>query len=169
MNLTTLSIWGKTHIMWVKIFLLGLLVAATIGATWKITSWKYEAQISKLLADFAQAETKAEKKARSEEQQNSQRFEKAINDAITLNKKLAADAVVLRRQSDSLRNTLADAEQRFATASASAQLEYVTTLGAVHGECNQRYSELATKATGHANDVQTLINAWPRNETKDKH
>jgi excinuclease UvrABC ATPase subunit len=68
----------------------------------------------------------------------------------------------LQRTVDSLRVQLSSAEQRISTAPEAAVREYAAAANAVFGECVEQYRALAVAAQGHANDVQTLIAAWPR-------
>ena len=44
---------------------------------------------------------------------------------------------------------------------AAAVAEYASTAGELLAQCGAEITELAAKADGHANDVRTLIEAWP--------
>ena len=145
----------------VKLIIAGLALASTAGLTYKITAWRYDARISKMVLEAAQAEAKAVEKVRGEERGIASRYEKALNVALELNKTLQVTAAAARNQRDGLQRTLSEAERRFTSSSQAALIEYSTTLSAVHGECSKRYTGLAEKADGHRIDVETLINAWP--------
>lgn len=69
------------------------------------------------------------------------------------------DAV--RAERDRLRLERDEALTRFAQATPEAQLEYVTALDAVFGECAERYEAMAGAAAGHASDVVLLSESWP--------
>jgi hypothetical protein len=75
---------------------------------------------------------------------------------------LQADIVGLTTDRDGLRRTLAGVPARIATASRAAVDEYAATATVVFEQCTARYSELAGKADGHANDVQLMLDAWPK-------
>lgn len=72
------------------------------------------------------------------------------------------DADSLRTELDGLRGDLADVPDRIRSATREAVDQYATAATVVFGECAARYSELAISATGHASDVQTLMDAWPK-------
>jgi hypothetical protein len=88
-------------------------------------------------------------------------YQGALNDAIQKHATLQAAADRARRERDSLQHKLSDAEQRLADASPAALIEYASTLNRVFGQCSQRYTELASRADGHAADAATCRAAWP--------
>ena len=88
-------------------------------------------------------------------------YQGALNAARTRETLLRTEVDHLRLVSDGLRNQNADAARRLAAAPPRAVLEYATALGAVFEDCRAAYGDMAEKATGHASDAQTLIEAWP--------
>ena len=94
-------------------------------------------------------------------------YQGALNDAIKKQATLQAAADRSRRERDSLRQQLSDAEQRLADASPTACIEYASTLSRVFGQCSQRYTELAIRADGHAADAATCRAAWPVNRVQE--
>ena len=94
-------------------------------------------------------------------------YQGALNDAIKKQATLQAAADRSRRERDSLRTQLSDAEQRLADASPAALIEYARALGKVFGQCSQRYTELAIRADGHAADAATCRAAWPVNRVQE--
>lgn len=88
-------------------------------------------------------------------------YQGALNDAIAKQTKLQASADRARRERDGLRQQLNDAEQRLASASVAALIEYASTTNELLGECSERYTEVAAKADGHATDAATCNAAWP--------
>lgn len=88
-------------------------------------------------------------------------YQGALNDALKKQATLQAAADRSRRERDSLRTQLSDAEQRLADASPAALIEYARSLNNVFGQCSQRYTELAIRADGHAADAATCRAAWP--------
>ena len=93
-------------------------------------------------------------------------YQGALNDAIKKQATLQAAADRSRRERDSLRQQLSDAEQRLADASPAALIEYARSLNHVFGQCSQRYAELAIRADGHAADAATCRAAWPVNPSR---
>lgn len=88
-------------------------------------------------------------------------YQGALNDALKKQATLQAAADRSRRERDSLRAQLSDAEQRLADASPAALIEYARSLNNVFGQCSERYTELAIRADGHAADAATCRAAWP--------
>ena len=95
------------------------------------------------------------------------KYQGALNDAIKKQATLQAAADRSRRERDSLRQQLSDAEQRLADASPAALIEYARSLNHVFGQCSQRYAELAIRADGHAADAATCRAAWPVNRVQE--
>lgn len=88
----------------------------------------------------------------------------AQNEATKRQATLKAAADSARAAADSLRAQLA------AIRSNSTGTEVAPASGAIDpaavatvlGDCAREYSELAAKADGHASDLRTLMDAWPR-------
>ena len=94
-------------------------------------------------------------------QQVAKAYQGALNDAIKTQATLQAAATRAGRERDSLREQLSDAEQRIATASASAIAEYASTAGELLAQCSRSYQELAREADGHVASVRLMRAAWP--------
>ncbi len=93
--------------------------------------------------------------------------QKGVDDAVK-KANLRADAERLtaaaaRTERDSLRNELADARTRIPTATCTSVREYASTLSGLFDQCAAEYLDVASKAQGHASDVRTLMDAWPKN------
>ena len=89
------------------------------------------------------------------------KYQGALNDAIQKQAGLQAAADRARRERDGLRKQLSEAEQRLADASPAAIIEYAGTANKLLGQCSDRYTELASRADGHAADAATCRAAWP--------
>ena len=100
-------------------------------------------------------------------QQVATAYQGALNDAIKTQATLQAAATRAGRERDSLREQLSDAEQRIATASASAVAEYASTAGELLAECSRSYQELAREADGHVASVRLMRAAWPSIEVPE--
>lgn len=68
-----------------------------------------------------------------------------------------------RAESDSLREQAADAARRIADLAtpAAAVREYAAAVNGLFDQCQRDYQAMAVRAQGHADDVRTLIAAWP--------
>ena len=116
------------------------------------TTYKLDVQIAKNAADA---------RVRKAEQTINTKYQGALNDARTREALLRDELGRVRTVSDRLRDQNADAARRLAAASPAAVLEYASALNAVFDDCRAAYGDMAEKATGHASDAQTLIEAWP--------
>lgn len=74
---------------------------------------------------------------------------------------LAASLARATADANRMQSLLSDAQRRIATAPVEAVRDYAATANAVFGECVKEYRAMGAAAQGHANDVQTLIQAWP--------
>ena len=128
------------------------LESALAEAKLDAATYKLDVQIAKSAADAS---------IRKAEQTFNTKYQGALNDARTREASLRGELAAARVVSDGLRDQNADATRRLAAASPAAILEYASTLNAVFDDCRAAYGDMAEKATGHANDAQTLIEAWP--------
>ncbi|WP_052369994.1 hypothetical protein [Comamonas aquatica] len=88
-------------------------------------------------------------------------YQEALNDSIKERARLAEAAAAAQRNAGRLRDQLREANVRIATASSTAVRDYAATANQLLGQCSQRYTELASKADGHAVDARTCRAAWP--------
>lgn len=89
-------------------------------------------------------------------------YQEVLNDSIKERARLAyAAAAAAQRNAGWLRDQLREADVRIATASSTAVRDYAATANQLLGQCSQRYTELASKADGHAVDARTCRAAWP--------
>ena len=139
------------------------------GAAWQVQGMRYGGQISDLKREHAEAVASSAKTALKLTEHYRENADAAVRkaEARAAQNKRAADA--LRSELDGLRGDLADVPDRIRSATREAVNQYATTAAAVFGDCAARYSELASSATGHASDVQTLIDAWPAHDTHPPH
>lgn len=171
--------WIVSKIVGNPIVLLALLVSAFVagatsggGLVWWVQDIRIahrDATIKQLHADhdtYVQAVEKAATKAKSEALERERTWMKEKDDAqdkaekreATLRTQLAA----ARRASDGLRDDLAAIRAGIAEGSESTCRATADTIIAVLSECQTRYGEVGAAADGHASDVQTLIDAWPK-------
>ena len=145
----------------VAAFIVGVLVwffqAARLGAELadeRLQSAKYREQVT---TERAAANARVAQAG----QQVAKAYQGALNDAIKTQATLQAAATRAGRERDSLREQLSTAQQRIATASAAAVVEYATTSGELLAECSRSYQELAREADGHVASVRLMRAAWP--------
>lgn len=109
-----------------------------------------------------QAALTAENTARTKEQSLMNQLAEAQNAATERETKLRADYAAAHAAALGLRNTIATRRDRLPTASPDACRQTSATALDVLGECSAAVEQLATAADGHASDVQTLTDAWPK-------
>ena len=137
--------------------LIALVIAlAGFGSAWQIQTWRYGAK-----------ETENVKQALLQTQASATRDIRRANAVIAAQSaatgRLAALARTVDaagRESRGLRDDLAAANARLAT---DAYPGRIAALSDVLSQCTDRYTEVAGKADGHANDAKALTDAWPRN------
>lgn len=143
--------------------LLTALVAAFLSGAgiWFVQDWRYGEQISDLKLEHAEAVASSAKSALKLTEHYRENADAAVRKAEARAAQNKRDADRLRTELDELRGDFADMPDRIRNASREAVDQYAAAATAVFGECAARYSELAISATGHASDVQTLMDAWP--------
>ncbi len=142
---------------WSSLIFFFLIQGATAYGVWDYQANKYQNEISTILLDQANANIKSANESLAYERM----AHEALQAALTRNRDLQAAAARTDAEYRSLRGQLATASNRIKTASIEAVREYAATAGAVFGECAQEIAGLASKADGHASDVQTFRDAWP--------
>lgn len=148
-----------------------LIVAALFGAvlTWYVLAGRFEANAANLKLDYQKRATqaaelhvlalqKANAKFDQMQKEKDHAIERASIRAATNANALAAS----RLQLDSLRRDLSDARARIAAAPVAALREYANTVSDLYGECEAELTETAAAATGHASDVQMILDAYPK-------
>lgn len=141
----------------------GIAGAALAGLlSWSVQAWRYDAQISSIQAQHARALADAHQKALDDTIKLQRIKDAAIEKAEQRAKQNAAAAAAARADADSLRAQLDGVPARIARATDSAVREYAHAGSVVFAECVRSYQELAGKADGHAADVETLRDAWPK-------
>lgn len=134
------------------------------GLAWTYQGNRWGAKVTKLEKAHQDAILLATVEANQRYINMENRKDEAIK---TRDKELEANraaAAAAKRAADGMRKQLRDAEASFATATQAALAEYATAQGELLGICTEEYQRMADKAQGHATDVRTLINAWPKVE-----
>ena len=148
-----------------------LIIAALFGTvlTWYVLAGRFEASAANLQLDYQKRATRAAElhvlalqKANAKfdlmQKEKDHAIERASIRAATNANALAAARVEL----DGLRSNLSDARARIAAAPVAALREYANTVSDLYGECEAELTETAAAATGHASDVQMILDAYPK-------
>lgn len=154
-------------------FITNLAVAMVAGLLMGALAWFFQAarlgaDLSDSQMEVAQLKEQAkadqlagERRARQLEAYFNEKADQAATAARDRERADARRLDAVRAERDRLRLERDEALTRFAQATPEAQLEYVTALDAVFGECAERYEAMAGKAAGHASDAQELWDRWP--------
>lgn len=109
-----------------------------------------------------QAAYAAERAARAKEQTLMTQLNEAQNAATARETKLRADYAAAHATALGLRHTLATLGHGLPANTPAANRQTATTSLALLGECSATVEQLAAAADGHASDVKTLTDAWPK-------
>lgn len=135
------------------------LLAAAIAATgaWKVQDWRYGAkEMERVEQELNDERVRAATQIRREEAVIA-----AQNQAQARARSLRMDADGARAAADGLRVATAEA-LRSAAASHAACTERADSLGKLLVTVEEAGRNMAAIADGHANDAQTLMDAWPK-------
>lgn len=138
----------------------GAVLAGVVA--WNVQSWRWDAKYQTLQQQYTQSQIDAEAAKRKAEDDYNARYTKALNDARKREANLRSAMAAAGRESDGLREQLSTANQQLASASESAVRRYASTIGDVLAECADRYTSMAATADRRADEVRTLIEAWPQ-------
>lgn len=144
--------------MWAYV---GVAVAAGLVG-WTAQGWKLGEEINGLKAEHAEMVASSAKSALKLTEHYRENADAAVRKAEARSAQNKRDADGLRDELDGLRGDLATVPDRIRNASREAVDQYATTASLVFDQCIRRYSEMAGAAQGHASDVQTLMDAWPK-------
>ena len=139
-----------------------VLVAALLFAwNWHID---HERNIGyqKAVAEYNVKLLAAKEAADQREQELSAQVQEAQANGLKREETIKALAAAVGKSSDSLRNTANAIRLGLPNATVEAARTAADAFATVFSECQGRYGALAEKADGHANDVRTLEEAWPK-------
>jgi hypothetical protein len=125
-------------------------VRLEVGAV-KLAKSKLETQVAQASADAASMAASFQSNV-----------VKAQNDAKAREIPLRLAAAAALSESDSLRDDLATLRMQLDSATHDAAVNRAVAIGDVLGQCAKEYQGLAERADRHANDLKTLIQAWPQ-------
>lgn len=139
-----------------------VLVAALLFAwNWHID---HERNIGyqKAVAEYNVKLLAAKEAADKREQELSAQVQEAQANGLKREETIKALAAAVGKSSDSLRNTANAIRLGLPNATVEAARTAADAFAAVFTDCQRRYADVAEKADGHANDVRTLEEAWPK-------
>lgn len=132
------------------------------GAAWQVQGMRYGEQIATIKRQHTDAALSSARNALKLTEHYRENADAAVKKAEARAAQNKRDADSLRDQLDGLRGDIANVPDRIRSASREAVDQYAAAATVVFGECAARYSELAISATGHASDVRTMMDAWPK-------
>ena len=143
-----------------------LLIAAAIAAA--VFAWNhfldYEQDIGyqKAVAEYNVKLLAAKEAADQREQELSAQVQEAQANGLKREETIKALAAAVGKSSDSLRNTANAIRLGLPHATVEAARTAADAFATVFTDCQRRYADVAEKADGHASDVRTLEEAWPK-------
>ena len=125
---------------------------------------KHEQNIGyqKAVAEYNVKLLAAKEASDKREQELTTQVQEAQANGLKREETIKALAAAVGKSSDSLRNTANAIRLGLPHATVEAARTAADAFATVFSECQGRYGELAAKADGHASDVQTLMEAWPK-------
>lgn len=148
--------------MWVSV----AAFAVGFGGGFMAQGWRMGEDMAELRLQHAEEYREAAQRVLTETREYKEKTDAAVKSAEARAASNKRDADSVRRELDGLRGDLATVPERIASASREAVNNYAIAATDVFERCAARYYGLAEKATGHASDVQTLIDAWPYNQPR---
>lgn len=144
------------------------LILAAIGGGW--VAWSLQGfRLDDLKHDFAGYKSQVEQQAVEARQAALKQKEQWIKEKEDAEQKAAEREATLRTERDRalagarrLRDDIATLRTRLPNAIPSACLATADALAGLLDQCQQEYRGMAEVADGHASDVQTLMEAWPK-------
>lgn len=138
-------------------------VAVALGFAWN-GFIKHEQNIGyqKAVAEYNVKLLAAKEAADKREKELTTQVQEAQANGLKREETIKALAAAVGKSSDSLRNTANAIRLGLPLATVEAARTAADAFATVFTDCQRRYTEMAERADGHANDVRTLEEAWPR-------
>ena len=144
------------------------LIFSALGGAW--LAWSLQGfRLDDLKHEFAGYKTQVEQQAVEARQAALKQKEQWIKEKENAEQKAAEREAALRVERDRalagarrLRDDLATLRTRLPNAIPSACIATADALAGLLDQCQQEYRVMGEIADGHASDVQTLMEAWPK-------
>lgn len=146
-----------------------LLIAVSVGVTYKIHSIKKEADkagYDRAVSEYTTKALEAEKIARKKEQELNEKVRVAEDEAAKRNEKIRDLTRDLNTKSRGLRDTIDSLKRDLSRDSEDAARRKAATALSVFDECQARYGEVAEDADRLSNELRKLIESWPQVDQK---
>ena len=143
-----------------------LLIAAVVvalGFAWN-GFIKHEQNVGyqKAVAEYNVKLIEAKKRADKRERELTAQVKEAQDNGLKREETIRTLAAAVGKSSDSLLNTANAIRLGLPHATVEAARTAADAFATVFTDCQRRYADVAEKADGHANDVRTLEEAWPK-------
>jgi hypothetical protein len=149
-----------------KRFLIGFLIATFIAGAFfacrYILKQERELGYNQAVAEFKAKAFVAETAARNKETQLLKQIQEAQNATVIREQEIKRLSTALAVSDHQLRNTTTAIRNTLPSISCDAARRTAATALTVFEGCEGKYTEMAENATGHASDVITLMDAWPK-------
>ena len=138
-------------------------VAVALGFAWN-GFIKHEQNIGyqKAVAEYNVKLLAAKEASDKREKELTTQVQEAQANGLKREETIKALAAAVGKSSDSLRNTANAIRLGLPHATVQAARTAADAFAAVFTDCQGRYADVAAKADGHASDVRTLEEAWPK-------
>ena len=138
-------------------------VAVALGFAWN-GFIKHEQGIGyqKAVAEYTVKLLAAKEASDKREQELTTQVQEAQANGLKREETIKALAAAVGKSSDSLRNTANAIRLGLPHATVEAARTAADAFAAVFTDCQRRYVDVARAADGHASDVRTLEEAWPK-------
>ena len=143
-----------------------LLIAAVVvalGFAWN-GFIKHEQNVGyqKAVAEYNVKLIEAKELADKRERELTAQVKEAQDNGLKREETIRTLAAAVGKSSDSLLNTANAIRLGLPNATVEAARTAADAFATVFTDCQRRYADVAEKADGHANDVRTLEEAWPK-------
>jgi excinuclease UvrABC ATPase subunit len=145
--------------LWIKALIVAALLAATTIYVNRYLSSVEQRGYDRAVTEYQAKTIKAQDDAIIESNRRIKLVEDAINRRNDREKSIRAVADAAGVAVGGLRNELDAARTGMSVADAATLRHAATTYSVIFGECAERYTGLAEKATRHVSDIQTLMEA----------
>lgn len=145
--------------LWIKALIVAVILAAITFAVNRYLSSVEQRGYDRAVVEYQEKTIEAQNAVIVESNRRMQLVEDAIKGRNDREKSIRAVADAAGVAVGGLRNELDAARAGMSTADAATLRNAAATYSLVFGECVERYTGLAEKATRHTNDIQTLMEA----------
>ena len=147
--------------------LIAVLMVTTVKLHWDKKGLIVDVQVGKTqIAQLEGAIDKANAESAIQTAALTTQVLKAQNDAKKREATLRADVVATSDALDSLRLSTSTARSSYRLSGPTTTTQYLDASLDALDSCSKEYSDLAAVTDGYASDIQTLVEAWPKQVTK---